>query len=97
MYARNVRGLSLSNVRFEAAKPDLRPAVVFDHVEDASLIGFAAQGNPEAESVMRLADCKDVLISGARLLTPASLFLKTEGSNGKITLEASDLSKASAK
>ena len=50
LYARNVRGLTLTDMRFEVAAPDLRPAMVFDHVEDATVNGFAAQGNPHAES-----------------------------------------------
>ena len=94
MYARNVRGLTLNNVRFEVEQADLRPALVFDHVEDAGIASLAVQGNPQAESVLRLGDTRDVLISGARLLTPAPLFLKTEGASGGITLEGGDLSKA---
>src|SRR4030095_1156339 len=44
LYARNVRGLALHNVRFELATADLRPAVVFDHVTDAALNGLSAHG-----------------------------------------------------
>lgn len=47
MFARNVRGLTLSNIRLQVATPDLRPAVVFDHVEDAAVNGLTAQGNPQ--------------------------------------------------
>ena len=43
MYARNVRGLTLNNVRFEMATPDVRPAVVFDHVEDAVITNLSAR------------------------------------------------------
>jgi polygalacturonase len=57
MYARNVRGLSMSNVRFALAVPDARPPVVFDHVEDAALDGLRVIGE------MRMAGCKDVLIT----------------------------------
>src|SRR5262249_3861235 len=53
MYARNVRGLSLHDVRFEVASPDLRPALVFDRVVDCAINNFSAQGNPAAESVLR--------------------------------------------
>src|SRR5262252_4189631 len=40
IYVRNVRGLTLQNVRFEVTAPDLRPAIVFDNVSDASLNGL---------------------------------------------------------
>ncbi len=53
LYARRVRGLTMSNVRFDVTSPELRPAVVFDHVEDAAVIGLSAQGNPQSESLLR--------------------------------------------
>ena len=37
LYARNVRGLTLNNVRFQMATPDSRPAIIFDHITDASI------------------------------------------------------------
>jgi hypothetical protein len=94
LYARNVRGLTLSDVRFEVAAPDLRPAMVFDHVQDATVNGFAAQGNAQAE-LLRFIDSRDVLVSAARVLTPAAAFLQLEGEgNGGITVDGGDLSKA---
>ena len=51
MYARNVRGLALNNVRFDLAAPDLRPALVFDGSEDIALNAFSAVGNSSAESL----------------------------------------------
>jgi hypothetical protein len=35
--ARNVHGLTLENIRFQVSTPDLRPALIFDHVEDAAI------------------------------------------------------------
>src|SRR5262249_28377514 len=94
LYARNVRGLTLSDVRFEVGTPDLRPAMVFDHVEDAAVNGFAAQGNTDAE-LLRFIDSHDILVSAARVLTPAAAFLQLEGeANRSITLDGGDLSKA---
>ncbi|HYW47582.1 MAG TPA: glycosyl hydrolase family 28 protein [Bryobacteraceae bacterium] len=95
MYARNVRGLALNNVRFDVAAPDLRPALVFDRVEDAAVSAFSAQGNPRAESLMRFTDSRDVLLSASRVLTPAAVFLQVEGgANERITIDGGDLSKA---
>ena len=97
LFARNVRGLTLHNVRFETATPDLRPALVFDHVEDAALNGFSAQGNKDAESVLRFIESKDVLLTAARVLTPAAVFLQVEGrASSGITIDGGDLSKAAA-
>jgi len=95
LYARNVRGLTLNDVRFEMAAPDLRPAMVFDHVEDAAINGFSVQGNKETESVLRFIDSKDILLTAARVLTPSSTFLQVEGAASQgITVDGGDLSKA---
>lgn len=95
MYVRNVRGLTLNNVRLEVAAPELRPALVFDHVEDAALYGFAAQGNIAAESLLRFIESRDVLLTSPRVLTPAAVFLEVEGSTSeRITVDGGDLSKA---
>jgi hypothetical protein len=95
LFARNVRGLTLQNVRFETATPDMRPAVVLDHVTDAVVNGFSAQGNKAAESVLRLIDSRDVLLTATRLLAPATVFLQVEGTaNSGIVIDGGDLSKA---
>lgn len=95
MYARNVRGLTLNNVRFEVEKPDLRPAVVLEHVTDGAINGLSAQGNREAKSVMRFVETQDVLLTASRVLTPAAAFLQVEGSSSKgLVVDGGDLSKA---
>jgi hypothetical protein len=95
LYARNVRGLTLQNIRFQVATPDLRPALIFDHVQDAAINGLSVQGNPSAESALRFIDSKDVLLTATRLLTPAATFLQVEGaSNEHITIDGGDFAKA---
>ncbi|MGH7952521.1 MAG: glycoside hydrolase, partial [Limisphaerales bacterium] len=95
LFARRVRGLTLNNVRFEVSAPDLRPAMVFDHVEDVAISGLNAQGNKDAESVLRFIETRDVLLTAARVLTPSAVFLQVEGANnGGITIDGGDISKA---
>ncbi|HTB82130.1 MAG TPA: glycosyl hydrolase family 28 protein [Candidatus Sulfotelmatobacter sp.] len=95
IYARQVRGLTLNNVRFEIAGSDLRPAIVFDHVNDASVNGLSVQGDAGAESVLRFIESQDVLMSATRLLTPAKVFLQVEGAaNRNINVDGGDISKA---
>jgi hypothetical protein len=97
LYARNARGLTLQNVRFEMSEPDLRPAVIFDHVEDAAIYGLNVQGNAQAESVLRFIDSKQALLTGSRVLTASKPFLQLEGEgNDGIIVEGGDLSKASS-
>lgn len=95
LYARNVRGLTLNNVRFEVASAEARPVIVFDNVQDASVNGLSAQGTKEAESLLRFIDTRDVLLSASRLLAPAAVFLQVEGANcDTITVDGGDISKA---
>ena len=97
LFARGVQGLNVSNVRFDLATPDLRPAVVFDRVRDAAVNGLSVQGNAEAESAVRLHDSQDVLFSACRVLTPSKLFLQVEGSGASgIVIDGGDLSKSAA-
>jgi len=95
IYARGVKGLTLQNIRLQVASSDLRPAVIFDHVSDAAVGAISIDGNPGAESVVRLINSKDVLIDSPRLLTPAGTFLQIEGpGNAGITVDGGDISKA---
>jgi hypothetical protein len=97
LYARNVRGLTLNNVRFQVAGNELRPAVVFDHVEDAAINGLSLQADPKAESVARFIDSRDVLLSATRVTTPGPVFLRVEGAASRgITIDGGDLSKSSS-
>jgi polygalacturonase len=94
MYARNVKGLTLHNVRFEYENNDVRPAVIFDNVQDVSVTGLSIQGNPATEAI-RLINSKDVLLTACRLLSPAASFLSIEGASTEgITVDGGDLRKA---
>jgi polygalacturonase len=95
MYARNVRGLSLNNVRFEFAKPDARPAMIFDHVQDAAVNSLSAQCTKEAESALRFIESRDLLLTATRLLAPAAIFLQVEGVGSEnIIVDGGDVTKA---
>jgi len=94
MYARNVKGLTLQNVRFEYEEPDARPAIILDNVEDASINNLSAQGH-ENSTLVRFINSKDVLVTSARLLTPSAVFLLVEGSASRnITVNGGDIQKA---
>jgi hypothetical protein len=95
IYARNVRGLTLHNVRLAMASPDMRPALILDNVEDATVNGLSAQGQKNAESLLRFINTRDVLISALRVLTPVANVLQVEGKESRnIKIDGGDLSKA---
>ena len=69
--------------------------MVLDGVKDAALDNLSVQGDTGAESALRFINTQDTLVTGARLLTPASVFLAVEGTNcSNIKLDGGDFSKA---
>jgi len=97
LYARNVKALTLHNVRLTMASPDYRPAVIFDHVEDAAVNGLSVQGVKTSESLFRFIESRDVLLTAVRVLTPTDTFLQLEGAGcGNIKIDGGDLSKAAS-
>jgi hypothetical protein len=95
IYARNVRGLTLQNIRLEQLTPDLRPAIVLDKVQDSAIASLSAQSHPEAPSALRLVNCKDILFSATRLLNKTEVFLSAEGKDTQnLRITGSDISKA---
>ena len=95
IYARGVKGLTLSNIRLEVEQPDLRPAVILDHVTDAAINGLSLHGHPQAESSLRFIGSQDVLVTAARVLTPTAVFLRAEGAGtANIIVDGGDLTKA---
>jgi polygalacturonase len=97
LYARNVRGITMNNVRLQVASPELRPAIILDHVEDFAANGLSVEGNPQAESVLRFIDSKHALITAARVLNPSPTFLQLEGAdNAAIIVDGGDLTRAAS-
>lgn len=95
LFARNVRRLTLNNVRFDLAAPDERPAMVLDHVEDAAVDALSATGNPKAECVVRAMGSRAVLVTAPRVVTPAATFLRVEGETSeRIIVDGGDLTLA---
>lgn len=95
LYARNVKGLTLQNVRFEFEHEDSRPAIVFDNVQDAAINGLSLQGSLTASSLLRIVNSKDLLFTAIRVLTPCQVLLSLEGpSNEGVKIDGGDLRKA---
>ncbi|MBC9910045.1 glycoside hydrolase family 28 protein [Chitinophaga varians] len=78
LYARNVKGLTLQNVRLTYREPDLRPALVLDNVSDAAVQGLSIQGHPDA-TALRFINSRDILCTATRLLSAANTFLQVDG------------------
>jgi len=95
LYARNVRGLTLQNIRFQVSSTELRPALIFDGVQDATIQSLNVESNATAESALRFINTQDVLVTAPRMLSPTAVFLQVEGlSNQRIKIDGGDISKA---
>jgi hypothetical protein len=93
--ARGVRGLTLDNIRLQVSTPDLRPAFILDHITDATIHGLTVEGNPSAQSALRIIDSKQVLITAPRIIAEAATFLQLEGTaNERIVIDGGDISSA---
>ena len=79
-YARHVRGLTLSNVRFDTVKPDARPAIICDNVENIEIGGAKLGATFFGESVIRLRQVKDAVVRDCLSLGTAGSFVRIEGS-----------------
>ncbi len=93
LYARNVRGLSLANVRLTLAAADARPGLHFEAVADAALNGLSLAGDAGA-AALRFDAVADCLIDSPRLLSPAAAFLEAAGACRNLRIEGGDLSRA---
>jgi hypothetical protein len=97
IYARQVRGLTLHNVRFETAAADpaarrrLRPR------QRRGRERHECARRPEGGIRLRFIESQDVLLNATKLLKPAPVFLQVEGAtNENIALDGGDIAKAVA-
>jgi hypothetical protein len=82
-------------VRFQFERPELRPAVILDHVEDVAISGLSAQGSKDAESLVRVMDSKQILMTATRVLGEAAVFMRVEGeTSAGIMVDGGDLTGA---
>jgi len=96
-FARNARRLTLRNVHFQFQTPELRSAVILDHVKDVAVNGLSVQPKAGAKSAVCFIEAKQVLLTAPRLLTPGSVFLQLEGApNEAVVVDGGELSKAAA-
>jgi len=92
LYVHHAQDITLHNVHFRLESPDLRPAIVCDDVQQLSVNGLRADGNADAESLIRLEDTHTALLTALRVLDPLGTFLRVEGAqSGRIVLTGNDL------
>jgi hypothetical protein len=79
IYARHVRGLSISDVSIRPAHPDERPALVADDVSDLSIAGLRLAGAGASDSLLRLHNARNAFVTGCVLPDGGQPFARIEG------------------
>lgn len=82
-YARHVRGLTLSNLRFDAIKPEARAAIVCENVEQCEIAGAKLGAMFSGASVIRMQRVKDVSVRDCVSLGAAGAFVYIGESQAK--------------
>ncbi len=94
LYARHVKGLTLNNVKFDLASPDVRPAVICDDVSDMVISDSKAFVSSDAECMIRLKNVQQAWIRNCQPFGSNKTFLQVEGKESKeILLSGNDLRK----
>ena len=93
-YARHAEGLVFRNFRVRSQEPDLRPALIFDNVNDLELDGFHADAAAGSQPVIWINQVRGALINGSSA-GPSETFLLMSGNETQgIRLIGNDLSGA---
>jgi hypothetical protein len=79
-YARYVRGLTLSNVRIDAAKNEARPAVVCENVTDLELVSTKIGAAFGGDCTIRLRKVQDALVRDCSSQGVTGSFVRIEDS-----------------
>ncbi|MHC4692782.1 MAG: glycoside hydrolase family 28 protein [Planctomycetota bacterium] len=93
-YCRHIKGLKLSNVQLQLAKPDLRHALVVEDCQNLSIDDLNAPFSQDSTALIRLSDVKAALIRGCRPPTGTETFLELQGAKSEgIVLTTNDFSR----
>jgi polygalacturonase len=77
-YVRHARGVTFDNVRLVCEKPDARPAIACDDVQDLRLANIATNASADA-TLVQLQDVQNALIRDCFLPTTTRPFLQCDG------------------
>jgi hypothetical protein len=78
LFARHVRGLTLSNVRVDTVNPEVRAAIDCDNVENMEIVGAKLGPTFSGDSVIRLRQVKDVTVRDCLSLGTAKTWVCAE-------------------
>lgn len=93
-FSRNVNGLTFDHVELSYAKPDQRPAVIFDQVQDMTVDGLKAKPGTGNVPVMVLNQTSQMRVRNSTALPGTGLYAYVRASKEEIFLNGNDLRNA---
>lgn len=66
LYARHVRNLSLTDLSFDTATPDVRPAIALEHV-DGAVIGGLTSPKPRDAAIRADASSRNIAVGAVHV------------------------------
>jgi polygalacturonase len=95
LFCRHAETLVLDNVHFHLEKPDARPALILDRVEDVELRALSAAPPSGDEPAVALQNVRRCFIQGARAQASTKTFFKLSGAQtDRIQALANDFTEA---
>ncbi len=92
LYARHVRGLTVTDVTLDTSERDLRPGLLCDDAESVRLSGVRVKGDSQAGCLVHFRDTRDAVLQNSAPLSDCKVFLKVEGrQSAGIALLGNDL------
>jgi len=89
LYCRHVTGLRVDRTTITVDKPDPRPALVLDDVNEASVRGMSVTAPAKGTAVVWLRSAKDCVLSGIRATGAAVLARLSEAETARVRVVAS--------
>ena len=83
VWARHVKGLKLKNITFRIRNNDLRPVFICEDGKDIEVTGWNIPATTGAQSIIRLENVEDAVISNNDVKGKADVFVKVEGANSR--------------
>ncbi|GAB3968393.1 glycoside hydrolase family 28 protein [Spirosoma terrae] len=78
-YVRHARNVTFDQVQLRFVKDDLRPALVFDDVEELDMLGLKAQSVVQTPELIRLINAQRVTIADSRPTAAVASFVSVYG------------------
>ena len=92
-YCRHVKGLRFRNINIGSEKPDQRPALICDDVQNLEIDRYIGASVPGGSPMMDIRDVQGAFIRGCPVPDGTDVFMRFEGKKNKhITVVGNDLS-----